>query len=41
VVGDSEVKEDHLNKLVRINGLIQEVLRLKNPAITSLWREVK
>ncbi|CAD8071021.1 unnamed protein product [Paramecium primaurelia] len=41
VIGQNEIKEEHLNKLVKINALIQEVLRFKNPSYSTIFRVVK
>ncbi|CAD8174942.1 unnamed protein product [Paramecium octaurelia] len=41
VAGQDEINEYHLNKLVKINALIQEVLRFKNPAFATIFRIVK
>ncbi|CAK74504.1 unnamed protein product (macronuclear) [Paramecium tetraurelia] len=42
VVGEQgDIKEEHLNKLVRVNALIQEVLRLRNPAFSPVFRTVR
>ncbi|CAD8091771.1 unnamed protein product [Paramecium sonneborni] len=41
VIGQNDIKEEHLNKLIKTNALIQEVLRLRNPAFTTLFRTVK
>ncbi|CAK81416.1 unnamed protein product (macronuclear) [Paramecium tetraurelia] len=41
VAGLDEIKEQHLNKLVKINALVQEVLRFKNPAFATIFRIVK
>ena len=40
-IGDGEVKEWHLNKLEKINALINEVLRMRNPAFGPITRIVK
>ncbi|CAD8068225.1 unnamed protein product [Paramecium primaurelia] len=42
IVGEQgDIKEEHLNKLVKINALIQEVLRLRNPAFCPIFRTVR
>ncbi|CAD8166780.1 unnamed protein product [Paramecium octaurelia] len=41
VIGDADVNEENLNKLTKVNALIQEVLRLRNPAFVTLFRTVK
>ncbi|CAD8099352.1 unnamed protein product [Paramecium sonneborni] len=42
IVGENnDIKEEHLNKLVRINALIQEVLRYRNPAFCPIIRTVR
>ncbi|CAD8068856.1 unnamed protein product [Paramecium primaurelia] len=41
VIGNNDINEENLNKLNKINALIQEVFRLKNPAFVTLFRTVK
>ncbi|CAK77008.1 unnamed protein product (macronuclear) [Paramecium tetraurelia] len=41
VIGNADINEDNLNKLIKVNALIQEVLRLRNPAFVTLFRTVK